>query len=574
MFTKFQHDRFGECDLVRIEGVDWIIRCCDSGQIYRVPLSQRHDFIPIDASRPSSSPATHMVPELEKHSEAAPTTGPRVVFNSEAVKHLLRAIRNGNRPAELIHRQAMSEDQSPPASSPVGFRDTPSTHGVIESPTSPAVLPSYGQETTPAAHSSEIKALVVPTDDVSESEKRRLRRVFESLRNGLSPIHIDSRPFAVGIEDVQQKIENLLRDVATKGGRAVVLRGAYGQGKTYCLQLLRQCALEEGFLVAGTEVDGFENQIQKPHFIYRSLMRSLSFPEGGIEGAQGLVLRTQEKVKQTLDSTTNEHRLAIQVRELFNKEIQCRPLAWLLSGVMSKIKPELVGLLAAEPGTNLAAARRAHLLGGVPRDWPAFSSNTQGDFGSYLLSGIGRLARFLGYQGLIVILDEMEKWQELNWNAQCRAGNLLGGLIWGATAANGFRECRRLFRKCAHSEMLFHSGLCGGHPFSTEDRCSLGVAIAMTPRGDDGPEQLWKGYGHLEIADLPAFGPTLLTKYLQRVFPSYCHAYGVRSATPNGLDEKALWLWRQRGDGSTRTAVQAVVSALDEWQQSLNLQEV
>jgi hypothetical protein len=46
------------------------------------------------------------------------------------------------------------------------------------------------------------------------------------------------------------------------------------------------------------------------------------------------------------------------------------------------------------------------------------------------LSGIGRLARLLGYKGFIIILDEMEKWHELNWVEQSRAGNLLQATSW------------------------------------------------------------------------------------------------------------------------------------------------
>src|SRR5262249_13161591 len=156
------------------------------------------------------------------------------------------------------------------------------------------------------------------------------------------------------------------------------------------------------------------------------------FPDGSPGGACGLVRRTREKIGQTFESAHVDWRRAIEVRRLLEKEIQCKPLAWLLSGLAAREKPELIGLLACEPGATVALARDAHVLGRSAGDWPAFSAGTQGDFGSYLLSGVGRLARFLGYRGLIVILDEMEKWQDLDWNAQCRAGNLLGGLIWAA----------------------------------------------------------------------------------------------------------------------------------------------
>ncbi len=629
MLKKFQHDRFGECELVRIEGVDWIVRSCDSGQLYRVPLSRRHDFVPIDASRSTSSVSSESSLQLDNRQETSSVASK----DGEGVSQLLRALRNGNRPSEMLLRDAVKRHPTvPPRSnlavampeslididvpfSPIAHPTPPPASEEVPSPTdsldieSPTIaLPVIAEPTSTSA-----------TDGVQASDRRRLRRVFEALRNGLSPIHADSRPFAVGIEVVQRKVENLLADVAEEGGRAVVLRGAYGQGKTFCLQLLKQLALESGYLVATTEIDAFENQLDKPPFVYRSLMQNLTFPDGGIGGPSGLAQRTRAKVRQTLVSQIDElasrvvrpwpfllrqrsvddpggrnfaiearrllkdsydgegfafaEGVANEARRMLRKEVQCGPLAWLLSGLISKEIPELVGLLGCDPSSSASRAGRLHILGRQPRDWPTFSAGTQGDFGSHVLSGIGRLARFLGYRGLILILDEMEKWQDLDWHAQSRAGNLLGGLIWSAGAESGNRQCKN-FQRCAHTRSLTHSARCGGYPFSTEDRCYLGVAIAMTPRGDAGPEHQWSDYGLLEFADLPDFTPRLLETYIQKVFPSYCRAYEIQTEMPREIIVRSVRKWGELGDGSTRTAIQSVMSTLDEWRESLIPQEV
>src|SRR5690606_3015430 len=129
--------------------------------------------------------------------------------------------------------------------------------------------------------------------------------------------------------------------------------------------------------------------------------------------------------------------------------------------------------------------RRSHLLRAQPRIWPAFSAGTQGDFASYVLCGLGRLARLLDFRGFVILLDEMEKWQSVDWKAQCRAGNLCGGLVWGATAELGCRSCvhhvmngHRGRLPCHHDNLLEHSHRSGGYPFTTPDRCFLGVAVA------------------------------------------------------------------------------------------------
>ena len=93
MLTKFQHDRFGECELVRIEGVDWIVRSCNSGQLYRVPLSRRHDFVPIDSSRSTLSGSTSE-PLLESDNRQETSAAPSK--DGDGVSQLLRALWNGN----------------------------------------------------------------------------------------------------------------------------------------------------------------------------------------------------------------------------------------------------------------------------------------------------------------------------------------------------------------------------------------------------------------------------------------------------------------------------------------------
>ena len=553
MPTKFHHDWYGECELVRIEGVDWIIRCCDSGQTYRVPSSRRQGFTPIVGCNAAIAAAP-------KEPDSASASRTHTVAGG--VSLLLSAIRSVNRPPrDDIGRSASVDSVASHAANHAA------PHRIATS-----------SESEPSVNGKppglDVHSLPV-VDETREADKRRLRKVFESLRNGLSPIHVDSRPFAVGIEAIQQKVQNLLLDVAADGGRAVVIRGTYGQGKSFCLQLLKQMALESGYAVASVEVDAFENQLDKPHLVYRSLMGSLQFPDGDTHGVSGLADRVSKKLSQVLaHRKLKEPGFATEARRLLDIEIQCRPLAWLLSDPGLLGKPRLLDLLASAPGVQLAPARRSHILQGQPRDWPAFSAGTQGDFGSYLLSGLGRTTRFLGHKGLILILDEMEKWQDLNWRAQSCAGNLLGGLIWASTAEVGTRNCKKISLRCDHSRSLAHSMRCCGYPFSTPDRCYLGVAIAMTPRGDDGPEKLWSDYGLLEIADLPPFTPSHLESYARKVFPAYCRAYGIEAAMPSELPASAIKSWRLRGDGSTRTAVQSVLSVLDNWRQTLVCKEV
>jgi hypothetical protein len=226
-------------------------------------------------------------------------------------------------------------------------------------------------------------------------------------------------------------------------------------------------------------------------------------------------------------------------------------------------KPILIGLLGCEPGAKAGTARKVSHWRSQPCDWPAFSAGTQGDFACYLLSGIGRLARLLGHKGLVILLDEMERWQDLNWQAQSRAGNLLGGLIWGTTAREGKRG------PADRPLSLWNSGRCGGTPFTTASRSHIGLAIAMTPRGDDGPELLWETYGPFQKVDLPAVGLEEIKECAGRVASWYASAYGLPTPDSDTIAGQALKAWRQQSDASFRAAVQVIVRVLEDWRDTL-----
>lgn len=570
MGTKFQHEVFGECELVRIEGVNWVMRLSDGGKMYRILPENRQDFTPVPINQLDSSapPSTNSAA-----SHTANTQG-----SSDIGGQLFSVFRRSNQSIELADNG--THKQSIPFA-------VPSTAQVLLDPeriSKPVDLaPTSSDSDTPPS-----------INGVKTEGNRRLRKFFESMANGLVSIDRDHRGFAVGNDEVQMNVRHFLGAVDEQGGSSILIRGSYGQGKTFNLQLMKHLALEAGFIVASTEIDSFENQLDKPHSVYRGLIQNLRFPDTGDNGALGLVQRTQEKLRSSMDAqsangsselisrlrrlagTTNLSQAklrAIAARQILEEQTQCRPLSWLLSDTSGSEKPTLVGLLACQPGLTPASGRRAHILDGTPRDWPSFSAGTQGDFGSYLLSGISRLSRFLGYRGLIIILDEMEKWQDLDWRAQSRAGNLLGGLIWAAGAPEGSRRCKTALHGCDHSGLLTHSVRCQGYPFSTVDRCHLGLAIAMTPRGDEGPELSWSNYGTIEILDLPHITPSLLDGYVRRVFPAYCLAYNIEHTMPAELPATAIQKWRLAGDGSMRSAVQSVLFVMEKWRRTIRSAE-
>lgn len=226
---------------------------------------------------------------------------------------------------------------------------------------------------------------------------------------------------------------------------------------------------------------------------------------------------------------------------------------------------ELIEALKGAP-IPLSSLRAAHPLPNEPGRWQYFKFGTQGDVGSYLISGVARLVNLLGFSGLIMALDEMEKWQDLDWRNQERASNLLGGLIWGATASVGNRVCTYRGNRwdCSHSQLMNHSAFNRGSQFSTPSPCHLGVLIAMTPRGEEAPEYVWQNYGELKMIDLPRYTRASfdnhfdkITKIFEQVYELVVPASEVRAVAEAN--------WRGSSDRSARSASLAITDALENW---------
>ena len=252
--AKLVHARLGLCELVRVEGTDWIVESTANHVCYRVPPEKRSQFqVAREAPRPTPKPS--------------------------------------------------SEN--------------------ILSPKS--------------------------------ADARNARRVIESLRVGLPSLDGTTRQLAVGFRETEKLINWFLTDVDEEGGGAMTLKGAYGQGKSFALTLLEELGREAGFVTARTEIDATENQLNKPHHIYRDLMSNLRLPGVSGQGVLALVQRVQTVLQHECPGESY-----LQRRGWLEEQLGCFPLAWLLSDPRMLDKPELVGLLMGDPNYPVHRARDRH----------------------------------------------------------------------------------------------------------------------------------------------------------------------------------------------------------------------
>lgn len=517
---ELNHATLERCFLKRIEGVIWIVsvKTIDGIEL-RIPPARRNEFSIVgsngrQAARPHRTDTSRIRP-------ASP------VNNTETSAAKSRLV------SQLPSNVESAESRA----------DVPAVASPPSKPRSQSVQQLLAGKINPL-------------------QRRLLKRGLESLRTGLPPQDPAlSRYFSVGLEPCFKEVKEFLR--ATRdGGSAMVIRGAYGCGKTLTLQTSQFAALHNNFVFSETEIDASEVRLDRSPTIYSTLLQKMKFPDGGC-GVEHLLTLVH---KWFVESDAPSQPKALY--EILNRRIQCEPLAWLLSDRDIVNKPSMLQALRGVP-MSPARLRGIHPLPNVRPNWPYFKYGTQGDVGSFLISGIARLLTLIGYGGWIVALDEMEKWQDVNLTFQDRASSLLGGLIWSAFALEGDRDCKKTAIQfdwdwtCDHSDRLKHGRFAGGSPFTTRSRCNLGIIIAMTPRGQAAPELAWREFGDLRFVDLPGYQLTSFHEHFDKVAVVFRKIYDDIEIPPS-CKEKAEHEWRNTADHSPRSAAIAIFGALSD----------
>jgi hypothetical protein len=279
-----------------------------------------------------------------------------------------------------------------------------------------------------------------PPDDVADAAAQTL----EALRLGVVP-HADLRAASVGRDGELSLVAADLTQTAESGAARVFL-GDYGTGKTHMLELVEREALARGFVVGRATLDAQYVRPNHPQRVYRSAMTALAYPDVGGDAAPGLepLLRravTDDALMAELDAGQGpfaEHLYLAPAlhwyRELLTVEDPV-PRDLLLDWVEGQ-RPEGNEELDTELRRLLREAAGRRLRSGPPiyslKDFQPWAHVY-----SYLLGGLGVLARRVGYTGLVVLLDEAENYDLLGSEARSFADSVFRCLTLAALGEGG-----------------------------------------------------------------------------------------------------------------------------------------
>ncbi len=257
------------------------------------------------------------------------------------------------------------------------------------------------------------------------------RFVIEAFRLGIVPER-GILDWTYGRDGELSYLSEWLRDPEEA---ALYLFGDYGSGKTHLLGALGQRALDEGWAVARVPLDPLDSPPSSPKRVYRSLLRSLRWREGGVDRDAQDLLRAA--LDGGLRTAAAGHRfLAPFVKAMDMGKDEDAAWRWILG--------------------ESADAQRLKL--------PLLHDHTTAsNIYSNLLTCLGwTAAEHAGRKGLLLLLDEAEMVTAVHWHKQLHRGiNFIVGL---SRAAQHHEDLRteaierapdRAVHEGAHSGLIY-----------------------------------------------------------------------------------------------------------------------
>jgi len=259
---------------------------------------------------------------------------------------------------------------------------------------------------------------VTVTESVAESLEQlqpvAARTIIEYLRRGSVPV--DQVPlFTVGRERWLRIIEDdLTHYIAAGGAKVRFVNGDYGDGKTHFLSVIQHLVQQGGFAVSFVILTR-EIPLHKFELVYREIVSRLA-TASGIRGIRGLMTHWLDGLQPHFDAVADAaarlealETLAETLRDLEDMDVNFANglIALMRNRFLPLTEVETPEIREGERQTLYEWFEGGRLSKKELRPWQIFDTLNKTNSKRLLLSLIVFL-RHLGYQGLILLLDELE----------------------------------------------------------------------------------------------------------------------------------------------------------------------
>ncbi len=253
--------------------------------------------------------------------------------------------------------------------------------------------------------------------------------IVNALRSGVVPA-LGLEHFATGLDALVGAVNTDLDFVSTGKGAAKWIRGEYGTGKTFAARYLCAKARERGFATAEVQISINDTPLHHLETVYRRLIERLETAADGPNAFQAIVegwlYRLGDEVTRLKGiseddpgfADATEQRLEDKLADLSRRN----PAFAQVLRAYHRANHEgdfanaqgLLAWLAGQPHTDRSVLRVAGVKGKV-----------DGQASLTFLSGLLQLLRQSGYEGLVVVLDEVETIQRMNSQTREKSLNAL-----------------------------------------------------------------------------------------------------------------------------------------------------
>lgn len=236
--------------------------------------------------------------------------------------------------------------------------------------------------------------------------------IFERLRSGTVP-EKGLEKFAVGIDKPLNEIRRQLKLTASGEGGFKFLRGGYGCGKTFMSQYTLIDALQQNFAVSFVVVSPNDTQFHKFDEVYHKIVSGLRTPmaaSGALEDAvDRWIARIEERLTDEIGADAED--FDDKVKACFESELMELTREATGNEFVNVLKAyfeakqegdyqtasSLIAWISGSKNVSAASKKKAGIKGEI-------SSASSMLF----LKGILNIIKKAGYEGLVIIVDELE----------------------------------------------------------------------------------------------------------------------------------------------------------------------
>ena len=262
---------------------------------------------------------------------------------------------------------------------------------------------------------------------ISEMGREQAESAIEQLRFGIPPSNV-SHDFTVGrgsqIKELGQSLEH------AEKCRALLIRANYGAGKSHLLRVLREIALDKGFVVAFIVADAQGGvRFNRMDTVFGAICRDIEVPGHSEKGIGALFDAYRQPAKSMLDQGAKAERRKISSKNKWDFSdllkapgIYVALRAWFHDRDDPIVRDCITGWLSSPENyrgqrkflyDKLVQRLRGDFLDKRP-EWQFYADevflfHTGGHRQSWdALEDLHRLARCSGYRGFVLLVDEFE----------------------------------------------------------------------------------------------------------------------------------------------------------------------